>query len=200
MFNYLEKIMKKREWINVPNTLTSIRILLSPAVLAAYFTKSAKRGMYFLWLVLAAGITDCLDGFFARKLNQVTKLGKILDPIADKLMMATLLFCLACSGYISWALLIIIIVKELYMAVGAGICLKRNLTVASDLYGKIATLLFYPSVLLTWPWHRSALAAKIGSVMLWAAIIMSVIASAHYTLESLKQWKTVKKGLKQDVP
>lgn len=190
--------MKNREWINIPNTLTSIRILLSPAILAAFFSTSEKRGLYFLWLVLAAGITDCLDGFFARKLNQVTKLGKILDPIADKLMMATLLFCLACSGCISWALLIIIVVKELYMAVGAGICLKRNLTVAADLYGKIATVLFYPAVLLTWPWHHNVTVAHIGSVLICIAVIMSVIASAHYTLDSVKQWNAVKAGSKQD--
>ena len=184
--------MKNKSWINIPNILTMLRILLAPALIISFFKHPEDRQVLTLCFFLAAGLTDCLDGFFARRLNQITKVGKVLDPIADKLFTASVVFCLAMSGVVSWAALCVIVVKELYMGVGATICLKRKVEVASDIYGKLATVLFYPAVLLAWPWHGVAWLALAGSIMIYVSVALSVIAAVHYTLSSIKAWKAMK--------
>lgn len=184
--------MKKYNWINIPNALTALRILLVPALLISFFKHPEDRQVLTLCFFLAAGLTDCLDGFFARRCNQITTLGKVLDPIADKLFTAAVVFCLVMSGVISWAVLGAIVIKELYMAVGASICLKRKINVASDIYGKLATVLFYPAVLLTWPWHGLAGLATAGRIMIYLSVGLSYFAAAHYTYASIKAWKEMK--------
>ena len=179
----------KKEWLNLPNALTSVRILLAPAVLIAYFRLPADGQLPTLCLSLAAGITDCLDGYFARRLGKVTKLGKVLDPIADKLMSAAALLCLTLSDVLPGAVLLAIVAKELYMAVGAAVCLKHRLEVASDACGKIATALFYPAVLLAWPWHGSAALGAFGRTLTYISLALSFVAAAHYTLDSVKKWR-----------
>ena len=184
--------VKKREWLNLPNLLTSIRILLVPFLVAAFFTLGEKKHLATLLIIAAAGLTDCLDGYFARKYNQITKLGKVLDPIADKLLTASVLFCLCVSKVIHWLLLAVIVVKELYMAVGTSFCLKHDIEVASDIYGKLATVLFYPSVLMAWPWHGNVPVTNIGRVLIMVSCVMSLIAAVHYTRSSVKKWEEIK--------
>ena len=184
--------MKKWEWANLPNILTSIRILLVPLFLAAFFRLDEHKHLATLCIFFAAGLTDCMDGYFARKYNQITMLGKVLDPIADKLLTASVLLCLCLSRVINWVLLAVIVVKELYMAVGTSVCLRRGIEVASDIYGKLATLIFYPAVLLAWPWHGNMLVTNVGRVLVFISCVMSVIAAVHYTQSSVKKWNEIK--------
>lgn len=184
--------MNKKDWFNLPNGLTAVRILLAPALIAVFFASPADRQLPAMCLFIAAGITDFLDGYFARRLNQVTGLGKILDPIADKLMSAAALVCLVCADVLPWFLLGVIVAKELYMAVGASLCLKNGLEVASDIYGKAATALFYPAVLLAWPWHAAENVRALGRALICVSVALSVLAAAHYTLDSVKKWKALK--------
>ena len=81
--------------MNVPNTLTVFRILLVPVFAVTYFR--APESLFYLPAVILAvsGLTDVADGYIARHFNQVTPLGRFLDPVADKLTMATVTICLA---------------------------------------------------------------------------------------------------------
>jgi len=184
--------VKKREWLNLPNILTGIRILLVPLFLAAFFKVEEHKHLVTLCIFFAAGLTDCMDGYFARKYNQITMLGKVLDPIADKLLTASVLFCLCMSKVINWVLLAVIVVKELYMAVGTSFCLRHGIEVASDIYGKLATLTFYPAVLMAWPWHGNMTVTSIGRILILVSCVMSVIAAVHYTRSSVKKWNEIK--------
>lgn len=185
--------MKKRDWINLPNALTSVRILLAPALLFTFFYAPAeKKPAILLCLFLASGLTDCLDGLAARKLGQITTLGKVLDPIADKLFMASVLLCLTCASVIPWPVLAVIVLKELYMGAGATACLKHHIEVASDIYGKLATALFYPAVLLAWPWHGVPALSHLGRGMIFVSVALSIIAAVHYTFASLNTWRSQK--------
>ena len=183
--------MKKKGWLNLPNALTTVRILLAPALLIAFFRVRGedRRLTVSLCLFLAAGLTDCLDGLAARKLHQITTLGKVLDPIADKLFTASVLLCLTCAKVIPWPVLAVMVMKELYMGWGAAACLRNNIEVASDIYGKLATALFYPAVLLTWPWHGVAALSHIGRGLIYLSVAMSILAAVHYTLDSVKKWR-----------
>ena len=185
--------MRKRDWINLPNALTSVRILLAPALLVAFFHAGEESRMTVsLCLFLAAGLTDCLDGVAARKLNQITMLGKVLDPIADKLFMASVLLCLTRADVIPWPVLAVIVLKELYMGAGAAACLKNHIEVASDIYGKLATALFYPAVLLAWPWHGQPALSHLGRGLIFLSVALSILAAVHYTLASVKKWREQK--------
>ena len=102
------------EVVNVPNLLSFLRILLVPV---------------FLWLLLHqlflaaiavlafAGLTDFLDGYLARKLNQTTKLGKMLDPVADRLYIFATLLALSATGYVPWWLAGLVILRDVLMLV-----------------------------------------------------------------------------------
>jgi cardiolipin synthase len=102
------------EVVNVPNLLSFLRILLVPV---------------FLWLLLDqlflaaiavlafAGLTDFLDGFLARKLNQTTKLGKMLDPVADRLYIFATLLALSATGYVPWWLAGLVILRDVLMLI-----------------------------------------------------------------------------------
>jgi CDP-diacylglycerol--glycerol-3-phosphate 3-phosphatidyltransferase len=74
---------------NFPNILTIGRILLVPILVTVLFTKVEGKEWYGLGLFLAAALTDFLDGYFARRWHQITRLGMILDPAADKILMAS---------------------------------------------------------------------------------------------------------------
>ena len=185
--------MKKKDWMNLPNVLTSVRILLAPALLVAFFrAHEESRLTVSLCLFLAAGLTDCLDGLAARKLNQITMLGKVLDPIADKLFTASVLVCLTYAKVIPWPVLAIMVLKELYIGAGAAACLKNHIEVVSDIYGKLATALFYPAVLIAWPWHGIPALSDVGRGLLFLSVALSILAAVHYTITSLHQWRAQK--------
>lgn len=183
---------RNRAWLNLPNLLTMLRILLAPAVVAAFFTSPADAQLPALCLFLLAGLTDWLDGHIARRCGLITALGKVLDPIADKLMSAAALACLIGANVIPWYLLAVIVVKELYMGVGATICLKHRIEVQADVYGKIATALFYPAVLLAWPWHGLEGVRAAGRALICISVLLSLIAAAHYTRSSVKKWRRMR--------
>lgn len=189
--------MKKHSWVNLPNLLTAMRIALVPAFLAAYLDPPERFAGLSMLLFLCAGLTDCLDGFLARRLNLVTTLGKVLDPIADKLLTAAVVFALVYSKVIPWPVLAVIVVKELYMAWGAGKCLRRKVEVQADIYGKLATVCFYPAVFLAWPWHGLEWLTKVGQVLLYVSVALSLIAAVHYTLSSVKKWNEIKARMEQ---
>lgn len=131
--------------LNIPNVLTMLRILLLPVFVLVYFISGKEWSM----LPLAAiGISDVLDGYIARKYNQITKLGQILDPIADKLVQTTVLVCMLIRGLVPLWFFIGLITKELLMLIGGYILLWRKETVPpAKWYGKAATAFFYIAVL-----------------------------------------------------
>ncbi len=133
----------------IPNILSVFRILLSPAF-AAIFMWYYPSHIWLAGVIFAvAGATDVLDGILARKYGWITQSGKILDPIADKLMQCTALLCMVLRGILPVWLLFIILAKELCMASGAIILFKRSREVGvSKNYGKAYTVVFYFVVIM----------------------------------------------------
>lgn len=131
---------------HVPNILSIIRISLIPFIVATIYSNN-----YLLTIVLytISGITDVLDGFFARKFNLITNIGKLIDPLADKL---TQIFTIGSLVYINilplW-ILIILLLKEFTMIIGASFLYGKNIVVYSKWYGKLSTVLFFIAVLLS---------------------------------------------------
>ncbi len=102
------------EVVNIPNLLSFLRIALVPVFLWFLLDEFFIAAILILAL---AGLTDFLDGFIARKLNQTTKLGKLLDPVADRLYIFATLLALSATGYVPWWLAGLVILRDLLMLV-----------------------------------------------------------------------------------
>lgn len=137
-------ITKKSDLWTVPNLLTYLRFVLVVPFVIFFLGEN-----YLLSAICIAlsGISDCLDGFFARKLNQVTQLGKILDPIADKVTLISVMLCMAFYAPNVIPILVVLIAKDVVMLLGGVSLLKRKITPpAAEWFGKLATIVFYFAV------------------------------------------------------
>lgn len=136
---------------NIPNALSLLRLLLLPLFAVLYLCDQ------FYWatgILVFSGLTDLFDGVIARKCNQITEIGKLLDPFADKVTQIVVLVCLTVTYPALMPLFIICFVKELLQAIGGWILLSRNAIVrGSNWYGKISTVLFYVAMCLIAVWE-----------------------------------------------
>ncbi len=133
----------------IPNILSVLRILMSPAFAAIFIWWYPEYVWVAAVIFALAGITDVADGILARKCGWITQSGKILDPIADKLMQCTALLCLSVRNIIPYWILAIVLVKEIMMALGAIILFKKSHEIGvSKNYGKAYTVVFYFVVIL----------------------------------------------------
>ena len=131
---------------HIPNILTILRFIFIPIILYFIFTGNYILGIVFFTI---SGITDVLDGFIARKFNLVSNFGKLMDPLADKLTQISVLACLVKVEIIPFWILVIVILKELLMVVGASFLYGKDVVVYSKWYGKLATVLFYLAIVIS---------------------------------------------------
>lgn len=123
---------------NIPNLLTALRIVLIPFFIY-YFVKGKSYICAIIFLI--SGVSDAVDGFLARHFKWESNLGKILDPIADKLSYATVFFCLCSEGRIPLFFVIGFVILQLLHALGATIIYRSKSTVVkSNIAGKLAGL------------------------------------------------------------
>ncbi len=129
--------------LNIPNALTVLRMILIIPFVVFYVNKQYIPAVVVL---IISGITDALDGFIARNFNQFTELGKMLDPLSDKLTQGSVALCLAIQCPILLPFFLVFIIKEAGMVIAALVLIKkRKKPCGSKWYGKIATILFYIS-------------------------------------------------------
>ena len=170
--------------MNIPNVLTVIRMALIPVFAGLY---AAGHPVAALCVYVAACITDAVDGTLARKWNQVTAFGKLMDPLADKLLQLTMMCCLTLTGYIHWWVLAVMAAKEIFMVIGGTMLLKkRNVVVFANWAGKVATVMIILSVLAIYPWHSWRWLRMSGSVMLNVAVGFSLFALINYIMIYVK--------------
>ncbi len=140
------KNIKRKDILTVPNLLSFFRIVLIVPFIIFFLQKN-----YILAAValILSGISDALDGFIARTFNQITPLGKILDPIADKLTLFAIMVCMVILTPVVMPVMIVLIVKDLLMLIGGSRLIKYKITPpAAKWYGKAGTFMFYVSVCL----------------------------------------------------
>lgn len=137
-------IAHKSDLWTVPNLLTYLRFVLVVPFVILFLSEKYLLSAICIGL---SGISDCLDGFFARKLNQVTQLGKLLDPIADKVTLISVMLCMAFYAPNVIPILVVLIAKDVAMLIGGISLLKRKITPpAAEWFGKLATIVFYFAV------------------------------------------------------
>ncbi len=165
--------------MNLPNLLTLLRILMVPLVPILYFCVGKPWAML---VFILASLTDMLDGYLARKMNQITTAGILLDPAADKLMNLTTLVTLFVDHVLPWIILVVMMLKELTMLILGTVFYKRiRFVMASNLFGKTATVLFFIGIVLTF---LHAYTLPYDHVVLYIALVSSVIAFGFYAREA----------------
>jgi CDP-diacylglycerol--glycerol-3-phosphate 3-phosphatidyltransferase len=163
---------------NIPNALTMLRVLLIPAFIWAYVHVHDPRAALAIFLI--AGFTDYLDGYLARKWNQITAFGKLMDPLADKLMTLSALICLASAGHLAWWVFYIVLIKEALMVAGSLVMLKHRVVVMANLTGKLAAIAFTLAIYALFPWHSNIWLKSAGEVVMYLAVALSLYAMAVY--------------------
>lgn len=191
---HVKKLLEKyfTDVWNVPNVLTMLRMLLIPVFVALYVAGHTKLALI---TFIVASLTDLLDGYIARKYHLITNFGKLMDPLADKLMVCTALICQGVQGIIPWWAIVIVMVKELLMVFGAWFMLKNNVVVYSNMLGKVAMCAFVAALVLSF-FHAEfiALGFPLDSIILYIAVALTLLALVGYTRAGIKTLQAKKVG------
>ncbi len=186
----------------IPNILSVIRIILVFVFVYVLFVLDNAMGAIIVFLL--AGATDIIDGFLARKFNWITDLGKILDPVADKMMQCTVLVCLCIRSVVPFWFVLPFFFKELAtLIIGLLVIKRRNIVVVSKWYGKTAVCLFYITVVIAIVlkvFFDVALSALAEAILFGPAAIFALIAFGAYLqhYSNLKKME-IEKGKIKDV-
>ena len=169
-------------WNTIPNWLSFIRIALIP-VFAVLFVQGHQ--LVAVIVMICAALTDLFDGKIARKFNQVSNLGKILDPIADKLSQMAIVIVLL---YTYWEnpikyLFFFFIVKEVLMLLGGALLLSKGMRpTAAEIWGKVATNVFYIAMIIILAFGETGALCNVThftlpSVVTWVLVALSAVSA-----------------------
>lgn len=176
-------------FLNLPNILTMLRLIMIPLFVKVYYLPAPK---WALVVFLLASATDYLDGYLARKWNQVTSFGKLMDPLADKVMLLTVLFCLSETqpDYLPKWVFYTMLIKEGMMVLGSLFMLGKKVVVMANWYGKVATIAFIVAVFAIFPWHDLVWLKELGRVLIYVAMGLSILAMFNYAYKAFIVKKT----------
>lgn len=184
---------------HIPNILTIIRFLLIPLIVYFIFTNQFIMAFVFFTI---SGITDVADGFIARKFNLVSNFGKLMDPLADKLTQISTLASLVIANIIPIWILVIVLIKEFIMIVGASFLYGKDVVVYSKWYGKLATVLFYVAIVLSLilrQFNIEGFWKNLDLICYSIALIATVFALVMYVKSLYNKGFIDKEDLKKDV-
>ncbi len=174
--------------MNTPNTLAFIRILVSPVIFWILLNRdNAALGVHPSWmdffagfLFVLAGLTDFFDGFIARTWDERTKLGSIIDPLADKMLTLAAFLGLMSQGAASpWAIFLIL-TREFFITGLRVVAVSEGKEVGASFIGKLKTtiqLIAIGFLIMHWPF---------ASLLLWAAVAVTIYSGYEYTKEYIK--------------
>lgn len=172
--------------MNVPNILTIVRIVLIPFfVVFMLYNITGYDNYIALTIFVAASLTDTLDGYLARKYDQVTNFGKFMDPLADKLLVCSALICLLDNGMISAGVVLIIIAREFIISGFRMVAADKGIVIAANWWGKLKTI---SQMIMT-----VLLIANLGGIFnvletafVYIAVVLTVISLIDYIWKNRK--------------
>lgn len=188
--------------LNTPNKLTVARILITPVYLALILWASLPHRFLIATLVYSiAAITDAIDGKLARKNNQITNFGKLLDPIADKILTTSALLAFMQMGLCNIWIVMIVLTREFTVASIRMIAAADGVVIPANIWGKLKTvsqMTFTIVIMLlgevygilaaynpVWYGKMPAL-ALISNILLWITAVLTVVSGVIYVIDSKK--------------
>jgi CDP-diacylglycerol--glycerol-3-phosphate 3-phosphatidyltransferase len=189
--------------MNLPNSLTLLRIFFVPLLVVVLLTRQPNWKVWGLpvpfemWgvlILLAAAATDWADGYFARRRAEVTTLGILLDPIADKLLMSAAFISLTAMGLVDAWMVVVIIGREFTVLGLRNIASAEGFTISASALGKTKMVLQVIAVCAVILAQQAPVLKTLSWVLMWLVVISAVISAVHYFL---KFWSQVDDRVKQ---
>ena len=184
---HMHRIFSKDQVLTIPNLLSVIRLALIPLIVWLYVGKQAYSAAVIV--ILISGATDIIDGAIARRFHMVSDLGKILNPIADKMTQGAVILCLALKYRWMRGLIVLFIIKEIIMAAFGYLAIrKKNVVNSAKWYGKLNTVVLYLVMmcLILFP----GIPETAANILIGICSCLMLISLALYTRFYLKLFHT----------
>lgn len=179
---------------SIPNVLSIFRIILIPIFVNLYLKATTPEDYQLVaLLVFISGLTDLLDGWIARRFNQITEIGKVIDPIADKLTQLAIIICLVTRYELMKPLLILFLVKEFTMAIlGLYFYRKKEMKLSgAQWFGKLSTFVFYAcSIIIFFMYDMELQLVNLLIIITGIFLSISLILYLKTYYEMYLEWKT----------
>jgi CDP-diacylglycerol--glycerol-3-phosphate 3-phosphatidyltransferase len=163
--------------LNLPNLLTVARILAVPVIVVALLDETPNGDALAAAVFALAAITDGLDGYIARSRDAVTTFGKLVDPLADKLLIVAALVSLVSLGRVAAWVAMVIIARELAVTVLRAVAAEQGVVIAASWLGKLKTMFQVAAVFALIIWEPAPLGVDL---LVYAAVALTVISGADY--------------------
>ena len=173
--------------MNLPNKLTILRIILIPVFVASFYLKTEYMKEIAVIVFILASITDVLDGLIARKYNLVSTFGKLMDPVADKLLTFTAFIMLMHIGLISPLATIIVMARELLVSGIRMVSVEGGMVIAASVWGKLKTISQCVAIIFILLWERIAfIAFPLDKALLWLSVGITIWSGIDYVAKYIK--------------
>ena len=168
--------------MNIPNTLSIARILAVPALVAMMLAEFRGHEIVALVIFIFASLTDAVDGWIARRQGEVTVLGQLLDPTADKLLMASALICLVDLGLVPSSAAIIIIGREIAVTGFRAMASSKGINIPASVFGKakMGSESWILGALVLGPNYLGRLIMGVAKVGLWLVVALAIVSAVEY--------------------
>jgi len=186
MQNSNEANKPENKIFTIPNVLSFLRILLIPVIIWLYLVKD--NSVWAGYMLILSGLTDVLDGFIARRFNMGSNIGKVLDPVADKLTQAAMLICLSIRYPLMIIPFVLLVARDIYMGISGLLVIQRKgVVMGAEWHGKAATFLLYTTmiVLVFFP----GISSTVSMILIAACTVMITITFILYIVRNTRALK-----------
>lgn len=169
---------------NLPTALTYSRALLAPVILGILMSGWAFAGITAAVLFVIGSLTDWLDGYFARKYKVESNMGRLMDPIADKILVLSAIIMLLAMGRVDPVMVFLFLARDIFIGGVRSVAAANNLIIGAKPFGKWKTafqMVAIPCLLVYEPVLKIPI-ADIGYYGLWVSVGLSLISGAEYTI------------------
>lgn len=174
--------------LNIANQLTIVRIVAIPLYLLVLYINKDWSNVAATIIFIFAGVSDFLDGYIARKYNMITDLGKILDPIADKILVSAALIALIDLDRLYWWIAVIMLARDFTMEALRNLAASKGIIIAAGIWGKLKTtfqmvaigMISFQNIWLGINWYI------LGQVLMYIALFLSIYSAVIYFRDYFK--------------
>lgn len=177
--NGIDEEVSKRI-LNLPNSLTFFRVFLVPFLVVALLTEFEAKEYVGLGIFLLAAVTDLVDGWIARRFNQITRLGMLLDPIADKLLISAAFISLVALGLASAWMVVVIIGREFAISGLRSVAAQQGIDMPASKLGKGKTVSQVIAISLLILGEKLGELQWLGPAVLWVVVILAIVSAVDY--------------------
>lgn len=175
--------------MNLPNKLTIARMAMVPLFMIALLMNTPASRILATVIFALASLTDMLDGQIARKYNMVTNFGKLMDPLADKVLTAAAMICLVELGDLAAWIAVVIIFREYLITGLRSVAASENIVVAANIWGKVKTVcqMIALMLLMVKPQVVALCGIDLGLWLMYVAVALTIYSGLDYVLKLNKQ-------------